>query len=299
MMLSTSSLLVLLLFWPEPSKNAIEVKNRSSAEALSIVPATANVPRQPLMASLSTTSNQSTISGKGLDLQAYNLMWSKGAMKKAVLALTTSWAGHVGFRYLGFAKSSLPTPVSHFVLPMLASSCCLLQIALNFLSVGCAGFNTILGPTHPYFIGFQGYLSIVSGGILSIRLLSALFLRWSISLLPEAIHLWNNWRSRTTAKDTSRGKTFRLEATVHVDIPTMGCVACINSINSALTKVPHVLSASSSLHPLGMKGGKVEAKVHMNDKSDVAMINGLIVRAIEEAGFGGGSVVSTKFSEKA
>ena len=32
---------------------------------------------------------------------------------------------------------------------LLSSSCCLLQILLNFLSLGCAGFNKLLGPLRP------------------------------------------------------------------------------------------------------------------------------------------------------
>lgn len=32
---------------------------------------------------------------------------------------------------------------------LLASSCCALQVVLNFFSLGCAGFNTVLGPLRP------------------------------------------------------------------------------------------------------------------------------------------------------
>lgn len=37
-------------------------------------------------------------------------------------------------------------------LGLLSSSCCVLQLALNMLSIGCAGFNTILGPIRPQMI---------------------------------------------------------------------------------------------------------------------------------------------------
>eukprot|EP00629_Pelagomonadales_sp_RCC1024_P016003 CAMPEP_0119267186 /NCGR_PEP_ID=MMETSP1329-20130426/5428_1 /TAXON_ID=114041 /ORGANISM="Genus nov. species nov., Strain RCC1024" /LENGTH=176 /DNA_ID=CAMNT_0007267101 /DNA_START=121 /DNA_END=647 /DNA_ORIENTATION=- len=37
-------------------------------------------------------------------------------------------------------------------LSLLSSSCCVVQLALNLASVGCAGFNTWLGPTRPFFL---------------------------------------------------------------------------------------------------------------------------------------------------
>eukprot|EP00957_Ditylum_brightwellii_P175711 13378838-Ditylum_brightwellii.AAC.1 len=38
------------------------------------------------------------------------------------------------------------------LLGLLSSSCCALQILLNLLSFGCAGFNTALGPLRPTFL---------------------------------------------------------------------------------------------------------------------------------------------------
>ena len=38
------------------------------------------------------------------------------------------------------------------LLSLLSSSCCVIQLALNMLSVGCAGFNSILGPARPFFL---------------------------------------------------------------------------------------------------------------------------------------------------
>jgi len=37
-------------------------------------------------------------------------------------------------------------------LSMLSSACCVLQLLLNALSFGCAGFNAWLGPLRPGFI---------------------------------------------------------------------------------------------------------------------------------------------------
>jgi copper chaperone CopZ len=37
---------------------------------------------------------------------------------------------------------------------LLASSCCVVQLVLNIFSIGCAGFNTILGPYRWFFLLF-------------------------------------------------------------------------------------------------------------------------------------------------
>ena len=46
------------------------------------------------------------------------------------------------------------------LLGLLSSSCCLLQLMLNTFSVGCAGFNTLLGPLRPYLAAFTLFLHI-------------------------------------------------------------------------------------------------------------------------------------------
>merc|ERR1719161_3498711 len=37
------------------------------------------------------------------------------------------------------------------ILGLLSSACCLLQVILNAFALGCAGFNTYLGPLRPSF----------------------------------------------------------------------------------------------------------------------------------------------------
>lgn len=49
-----------------------------------------------------------------------------------------------------------------------------------------------------------------------------------------------------------------MHATVKLDFPTLGCVACIHTINHELqqTSQQEVVQVSLSLHPLGAKGGQ-------------------------------------------
>ena len=49
------------------------------------------------------------------------------------------------------------------VFGLLSSSCCLLQLLLNLMSVGCAGFNTVLGPLRPFFLALS-FGSFALGG---------------------------------------------------------------------------------------------------------------------------------------
>ena len=55
-------------------------------------------------------------------------------------------------------------------LGLLSSSCCALQLLLNSLSFGCAGFNTVLGPLRPQLLALTTTLqlgmwrSLLSGG---------------------------------------------------------------------------------------------------------------------------------------
>jgi hypothetical protein len=55
------------------------------------------------------------------------------------------------------AAHGLADVVSHrmewwSVLGLLSSSCCVLQLLLNVFSLGCAGFNTWLGPLRPLML---------------------------------------------------------------------------------------------------------------------------------------------------
>ena len=47
------------------------------------------------------------------------------------------------------------------VVGLLSSSCCALQLVLNAFSVGCAGFNTVLGPLRPYLLALASVLQVL------------------------------------------------------------------------------------------------------------------------------------------
>ncbi|KAL7570998.1 hypothetical protein ACA910_002620 [Epithemia clementina (nom. ined.)] len=236
---------------------------------------------------------------------------------------------------------------SNIVLPLAASACCLLQLALNLLAIGCAGWNKVLGPIRPYFMAL-----LVATSLQQLRpLRSPLTLvgRTAVALLPEALDwynrrpvsipfsptpdsgLWSNKNNnnimavpsklldKNNPQKEAAGKNVNVEE-VTIEIPSMGCVACIHSINGALRQVPGVLSAQSQLHPLGIKKGGSATVIRLlsssnptttttsnpssattpsssnpSSQSDNLKKNphDLLLQAVSQAGFSGASVAKS------
>ena len=268
------------------------------------------LPPPPPPSSSSSLSTLSTpplaTSPLSFTLDNYHLLWSPHAWKK--LLGTVVVASILPQRFLHLPSTSvllqrIPPPATallgNLLLPLAASSCCLLQLGLNALSVGCAGWNTTLGPIRPYFMGLLMTLSFRRPP----SSLSTLAWRSAVALLPEMVFLHNAWRqSRTTAKAREATDTTHLTTTsttttvsntspptqylIELEIPTMGCVACINAIDGRLRNVPGVLHVQSGLKPLGQKGGTAAVWVALPTEEDgpTAMVTKLI-DTIAEAGF--------------
>ena len=101
-----------------------------------------------------SAASSSELSESSVDLSKYHLIWSPYFAKRLVFGLLS---------ILLITKVNVPLmrrltsnevvhhachsrPVAGIVLPLLSSSCCALQLAINAVSgLGCAGFNTILG----------------------------------------------------------------------------------------------------------------------------------------------------------
>jgi copper chaperone CopZ len=183
---------------------------------------------------------------------------------------------------------------------MLAGACCLLQLALNLVSVGCAGFNTHLGPLRPYFVSLLLYLTALTSRLSKHHRPASLAswgaataLRWSLALLPEALHLWNNresWLPRRLLQP--RGTVgSKIQAVVDLEVPTMGCAACINKIDGSLNKLESVVSAKSNLKEAG---GSTQVRIAVNTQAELDSALTLLTRTVDEAGFWGSTVESVK-----
>ena len=184
----------------------------------------------------------------------------------------------------------IATALHNVGVPLLASACCLLQLGLNVLSIGCAGFNTFLGPLRPYFMALLMVLSWnnAAGNVAwTTRGILTLLTRWSVALLPEGLYWFNKYvveaRANTRAQDLSLNT---LTALVELDIPTMGCVACINSIDKALQRHEGVHYASASLHEQ-KKGGMAAVQVVGASATQIQERVEELCSVVEQAGFGG------------
>jgi copper chaperone CopZ len=250
----------------------------------------------------------------------YNLLWSPGMFRKLAwtglgLALahhtlprlipTTLLQGlgqHKVFAFLSASHSPMHCWIHELALPMLASACCLLQLMLNALSIGCAGFNKYLGPVRPYFVGVLLYLSIVADAtagnngwrIIFFRRRPSvqLMLRWTVALLPELLFAWDRivfhgrrlWNNKVLSDDGITATTITLS------VPTMGCMACVNAIQNAVSRVEGVESVWSHLTETG---GETVVRLSSSpgDRPVLAATEQTIVKAIADSGFPGAKVI--------
>lgn len=212
--------------------------------------------------------------------EPYHLVWSPGFLAKVIL--TTSLLFLLRRKSL---MEALPNAffswpsLRNAALPLLASSCCIVQLLMNFVAGGCLGLNKIFGPIRPYFLALLVFLT---GGNWRWNSFLSHSTRWVIALLPELLSFVNAWstrRDRRLQKEVQGVK-------VRIEIPSMGCIACINKINTSLRSVEGVVSAKSYLLTKGGKGGV----------ADVVLLSGTnlettenqvadLERAVKSAGF--------------
>ena len=261
--------------------------------------------------------------------EAYYLVWSPGFLRK--LAVATSilavvrrfgWDHRLLDAFAGNLGWLPPGLVSNIVLPLLSSSCCAIQMAVNAVSVavmgagaGCLGFNTVLGPVRPYLMAVM--IAYHTG--FPVPPLYPTVSRFAVALMPEVVFGWNEllrsrWRRKNEASgggdgsaanaESSTGANGAIKATLTVEVPTMGCVACINKIESSLRSCApeNIASASSWLNPkdeptaaakaAGKKGGRTQIEIQASSRDELNDLTKRLVGAIEDAGFKG-NVVET------
>jgi len=132
------------------------------------------------------------------------------------------------------------------VMGLLSSACCLLQILLNALSLGCAGFNTYLGPARPFFLAattmlqYSGWLVVVNNPIADWRYTAlGSGLAFTLALMPEMIYLYQQLRPKTTCIPASVA-VLKLEG--------MGCVSCASTVRNVAHQHSTVLDVSVSVN---------------------------------------------------
>jgi hypothetical protein len=171
-------------------------------------------------------------------------------------------------------------------LPLMSSACCAIQLILNAIGVGCAGFNTVLGPLRPYFVSILIFKSIEMYTMKQKMDVVRFACTWSLALLPEVIHFINNKRRVSKRKVISNGELHgnSKRILVNLNIPSMGCVACINKIDATFQKFEHVIDGSSKLNSIG-KGGSGTVLLECSNDTDVGTITKNLVQSLTNAGF--------------
>lgn len=243
------------------------------------------------------------LSSKPSDALSYYLLWSPTMRTKVILSGLFFGVLHVlagSFLSTTAQKPSatglVPNFVSNIVLPLLSSACCSIQLIINaFASAGgCAGFNSYLGPLRPYFVSFLIYLTFISRSRFSLKrwMIDTIF-RLSLALLPEAVYFWNKYlTNRWTFKnklsiDRVQPQGPLIEAQLRLDIPGMGCVACINKIDASIrsTAPQQIVSSESWLDPEREKGGNSSILLSVSSLDEAKVVAKSIVERIQGAGF--------------
>jgi copper chaperone CopZ len=187
-------------------------------------------------------------------------------------------------------KDSLLQTAANLILPLLASACCMIQLFLNLLATGCAGFNTVLGPVRPFFLSLLIVLTCLQPHVSVTKSI----VRWTIALLPEVVHWMNNQRRFSVASSQSVAVSLPVQAAMEVSIPSMGCVACINTIQGAVYRIPGVTAVTASMLPLGAKGGTAHIRLAASSSDDLVDVVTDVVEAIRNAGFDDAEVASVQ-----
>lgn len=249
----------------------------------------------------SIDSDEKDIQSFSSSLASYHLIWSPQVRKRVLLTTLSLWILQRNkqnlMRVLALPSIAIPGVSSSFLynaaLPTLSSACCWIQVLLNTVTaLGCAGFNTYLGPVRPLFLGLLTHLTLVTR---SHTPLSTMVLRWTIALLPEMLHFWNTW---STTRQNNKAQTNLDNAdeivTVLLDCPTMGCVACINNVNSSLQKALRSTPSIGQIQKvdswlLSSEGGEKkkggQARLQFSTKDNETVDPQILVHALEQAGF--------------
>jgi copper chaperone CopZ len=165
------------------------------------------------------------------------------------------------------------------LLALLSSSCCALQIILNCMSLGCAGFNTVLGPVRPIFLSLTILVQMGAWYVAWTRpwqwvttALSTFFIL-SLSFLPDLLSLYEKLLSTTN----SDGREIPSEEESNVlvlKMTSVGCSACLVAVSAVLTAMDGVEHFNASVE-------QNQLTITYSNKSSTEAI----LRSLEDAGF--------------
>uniref|UniRef100_A0A7R9Y974 HMA domain-containing protein n=1 Tax=Pinguiococcus pyrenoidosus TaxID=172671 RepID=A0A7R9Y974_9STRA len=236
-----------------------------------------------------------------------HLLWSRGFARK--LAISTAGIGVLahaaaGNGALGTLEAALHHAIARSegqrlaiwsVMGLLSSACCAVQILLNAMSIGCAGFNTYLGPWRPFFLActvnlqvfaWRGHLASTVPGSASVAAWGSV-LACSLAFLPELLALATAWRSRRSRR-LRRSKVvgvgvgdaaqlFRVE--FHLG-KSMGCASCVDSVQRALLGQDGVVHVQAAV-----EAGRAECVLQVSSAAEGSHRARQLSEVLRTAGF--------------
>ena len=196
-----------------------------------------------------------------------------------------------------FSRSQLPAVIWAVTGGLLSSSCCVLQLVLNYTSIGCAGFS-VLTPYQRYFrfltVGILGYLLSRQGA--NSRTLSTVAVSLMLMFSQDAVSAYNKRalppaveqlleRLSTTTLSSSSSSSSSSSNAKELQPPTnskytlnvsgIRCEACASRVKGVLLGLEGVHNCSVSL-----ADGKVEVW------TDAVSVHGeQIAAAVAEKGY--------------
>lgn len=158
-------------------------------------------------------------------------------------------------------------------------------------------FYDISGPIRPFMLSV---LIFTTAKLFPQRSIVWTIVSLSLGFLPEVLHLGNNYRVRVgnqtinnhdgDESDSIQTSDTQFIATLRLDVPTMGCVACVNKIDSTirqfgLREKRNILEGVSWLNDGSKEGGTAELKITGSSSDEIETIKDEVIAAIENAGF--------------
>mmetsp|Transcript_51197 Transcript_51197/g.153796 ORF Transcript_51197/g.153796 Transcript_51197/m.153796 type:complete len:297 (-) Transcript_51197:271-1161(-) len=160
-----------------------------------------------------------------------------------------------------FALSTAHRMAWWSLLGLLSSSCCALQLLLNALSFGCAGFNAVLGPIRPTSVAVTLTVQALSWRVAWSRpwqwapTASASVVVLSLTFLPEVLSvsatLRGYWRRREArggcGSEDGAADREPTSKTLRFRVDNIGCAACVSAVTRVLEGIHFVEDFSVSL----------------------------------------------------
>ena len=172
------------------------------------------------------------------------------------------------------------------LLGLLSSSCCVIQILLNTLSLGCSGINSLLGPLRPHFIA----LTMVTNSI-SLYVAYPFPFQWApaaagcglsvvLTFTPEMLAAYT-YRCKLPI-DPNRQQELVGKSAIRMQLKTgaMGCISCVSKVRSVMECNKSVLTSS-----VDFENSLVSAHIHEEPGQVADAVAVALEKALQDSKF--------------